>query len=149
MQHKWQYRLEVAAAWMVVVVLLCACSNEGIAFKKGEQSYAIGEYYAASIYYKKSYARCKPKERAKRAVRAFKMGECYRRIGYTQKAIAAYQNAVRYDTEDSTVFLNMARQQLKAGQYKQAAQNFTHFLEYEPGSELAHSGLLSCELGIL
>lgn len=147
MQHKWQYRFEVAAAWMVVVVLLCACSNEGIAFKKGEQSYAIGEYYAASIYYKKSYARCKPKERAKRAVRAFKMGECYRRIGYTQKAIAAYQNAVRYDTEDSTVFLNMARQQLKAGQYKPAEQNFRKFLEFNPGSELARSGLISCELG--
>ena len=147
MQHKWQYRFEVAVAWMVVVVLLCACSNEGIAFKKGEQSYAIGEYYAASIYYKKSYARCKPKERAKRAVRAFKMGECYRRIGYTQKAIAAYQNAVRYDTEDSTVFLNMARQQLKAGQYKPAEQNFRKFLEFNPGSELARSGLISCELG--
>lgn len=127
--------------------MVCACSNESIAFKKAEQSYAIGEYYAASINYKKSYSRCAPKEKAKRAVRAFMMGECYRRIGYTQKAMAAYTNALRYNVEDSTAYLHLARQQLKAGQYKQAAQNFTHFLEYEPGSELAHSGLLSCELG--
>ncbi len=127
--------------------MVCACSNEGVAFKKAEQSYAIGEYYAASINYKKSYSRCKPREKAKRAVRAFMMGECYRRIGYTQKAMAAYTNAIRYQVEDSTAYLHLARQQLKAGQYKPAGQNFQKYLEFVPGSELAHSGLLSCELG--
>lgn len=127
--------------------MVCACSNEGVAFKKAEQSYAIGEYYAASINYKKSYSRCKPREKAKRAVRAFMMGECYRRIGYTQKAMAAYTNAIRYQVEDSTAYLHLARQQLKAGQYKQAAQNFNKYLEFDAESELARNGLLSCELG--
>lgn len=131
----------------IAALVLVACSNEGVAFKKAEQSYAIGEYYAASINYKKSYSRCTPKEKAKRAVRAFMMGECYRHIGYTQKAMAAYTNAIRYNIPDSTVYLHLARQQLKAGQYKQAAQNFNQFLEFEPGNELARSGLLSCELG--
>jgi len=130
----------------IVTLMLVACSNEGIAFKKAEQSYAIGEYYAASINYKKSYSRCTPKEKAKRAVRAFMMGECYRHIGYTQKAMAAYTNAIRYNVEDSTAYLQLARQQLKAGQYKQAAQNFHQYLEFDPGNELARSGLLSCEL---
>lgn len=131
----------------IAALVLVACSNEGVAFKKAEQSYAIGEYYVASINYKKSYSRCAPKEKAKRAVRAFMMGECYRHIGYTQKAMAAYTNAIRYNIPDSTVYLHLARQQLKAGQYKQAAQNFNQFLEFEPGNELARSGLLSCELG--
>lgn len=131
----------------IAALVLVACSNEGVAFKKAEQSYAIGEYYAASINYKKSYSRCAPKEKTKRAVRAFMMGECYRHIGYTQKAMAAYTNAIRYNIPDSTVYLHLARQQLKAGQYKQAAQNFNQFLEFEPGNELARSGLLSCELG--
>lgn len=131
----------------VVLLMLAACSNEGVAFKKAEQSYAIGEYYAASINYKKSYSRCSPKERDKRAVRAFMMGECYRRIGYTQKAIAAYQNAIRYNIPDSLVYLHIARQQLKVGQYKPASQNFAKFLELNPESELARNGLLSCELG--
>ncbi len=131
----------------IAALVLVACSNESVAFKKAEQSYAIGEYYAASINYKKSYSRCAPKEKAKRAVRAFMMGECYRHIGYTQKAMAAYTNAIRYNIPDSTVYLHLARQQLKAGQYKQAAQNFNQFLEFEPGNELARSGLLSCELG--
>lgn len=131
----------------IVALVLVACSNESIAFKKAEQSYAIGEYYAASINYKKSYSRCAPKEKAKRAVRAFMMGECYRHIGYTQKAMAAYTNAIRYNIPDSTAYLHLARQQLKAGQYKQAAQNFNQYLEFDPGNELARSGLLSCELG--
>lgn len=130
-----------------ILWVFVSCSNESVAFKKAEQSYAIGEYYAASINYKKSYSRCSPKERDKRAVRAFMMGECYRRIGYTQKAIAAYQNAIRYNIPDSLVYLHIARQQLKVGQYKPALQNFAKFLELNPESELARNGLLSCELG--
>jgi len=126
---------------------LSSCSNEAITFKKAEQSYAIGEYYAASINYKKSYSRCAPKEKKKRGVRAFMMGECYRHIGYSQKAVAAYQNAIRYGIEDSLAYLYLAQQQLKLGQYKQAQPNFKQYLELDPGNELAHSGLLSCELG--
>ncbi|MBQ0023854.1 MAG: OmpA family protein [Prevotellaceae bacterium] len=136
----------LAVLLVAIVIALHSCSNENIAFKKAEQSYAIGEYYAASINYKKSYSRCAPKDKPKRAVRAFMMGECYRHIGYTQKAVAAYQNAVRYKVQDSTAYLHLGMQQLKAGQYKQAAQNFNQYLELDPGSELAHSGLLSCEL---
>lgn len=138
--------LWLALICMCFMVFVDSCSNEGIAFKKAEQSYAIGEYYAASLNYKKSYSRCAPKEKAKRAVRAFKMGECYRHIGYTQKAMAAYTNAIRYNVPDSMVYLHLARQQLKAGQYKQAAQNFNRYLEFDPDNELARNGLLSCEL---
>ncbi len=146
MQRRIFHISEYTAFLLIAVLMVCACSNEGIAFKKAEQSFAIGEYYAASINYKKSYSRCKPKEKAKRAVRAFKMGECYRHIGYTQKAMAAYTNAIRYNVKDSIAFLHLGRQQLKAGQYKQAVQNFNKYLEFEPGSELARSGLMSCEL---
>ena len=131
----------------IAALMLGACSNEGIAFKKAEQSYAIGEYYAASINYKKSYSRCAPKEKDKRAVRAFMLGECYRHIGFTQKAMAAYLSAIRNKVPDSLAYLHLAQQQLKAGQYKQAEQNFQQYLTFDPGNELAHSGLLSCELG--
>jgi len=125
---------------------MVSCSNDNIAFNKGEQHYALGEYYQASIYYKKAYSRTSPKDRPKRALRAFKMGECYRRINYTQKALAAYQNAVRYKIQDSLALFHLARIQLKAGQYKQAEENFRLYLDKDPGNELARSGLLSCEL---
>ncbi len=126
--------------------LILSCANENVAFKKGEQHYALGEYYQASSFYKKAYSRTKPKDKAKRAVRAFKMGECYRQINYTQKAIAAYQNAVRYKVQDSLAYYHLAMQQLKAGMYKQASQNFQVYLEKDPNNELARAGMRSCEL---
>lgn len=136
----------VALVSVVCALQMVSCSNDNIAFNKGEQHYALGEYYQASLYYKKAYSRTSPKDKSKRALRAFKMGECYRRINYTQKALAAYQNAVRYNIKDSLALFHLARIQLKTGQYKQAEGNFRLYLEREPGNELARSGLLSCEL---
>ena len=137
---------------MVVMLVLCfvicsnSCSNENIAFNKGEQYFAMGEYYQAASYYKKSYSRTSAKDKGKRAIRAFKMGECYRRINYTQKAISAYQNAVRYGVQDSSALFHLACVQLKAGQYKQAGENFRLYLSKDANNELASAGLLSCEL---
>ncbi len=138
-------KLKYDVIFFLCMWLFTSCSNENIAFKKGEQSYAVGEYYQAAAYYKKSYSRTSPKERDKRAVRAYKMGDCYRRINYAQKAVAAYQNAVRYNCPDSMALFYLAQQQLKIGNYKAAMQNFKLYLEKDPGNELAHSGLLSCE----
>lgn len=131
---------------MCPYIILLSCSNESTAYKKAEQSYSIGEYYSASIYYKQSYSRCKPKEKAKRAQRAFMMGDCYRRINMPQKAVAALQNAVRYNFPDSMAYFYLAQQQLKIGNYKAAKQNFEIFLQKKSIDELAHNGLISCEL---
>ena len=136
--------------WMVVCCMimgLCSCSNEAVSYKKAEQAYALGEYYSAAALFKKSYSQCKPKDKAKRGVRAWWMGECYSHINYAQKAVAAYQNAVRYKYPDSLAVLHLAQQQLKLGNYKQAEQNFRQYLELDPTNELGHIGLLSCELG--
>lgn len=136
----------VAFITIICALLVVSCSNDNIAFNKGEQHYALGEYYQASIYFKKAYSRTSPKDKPKRALRAFKMGECYRHINYGQKALAAYQNAVRYKIQDSLALFHLARLQLKAGQYKQAEENLRLYLEKDSGNELAQSGLLSCEL---
>ena len=37
---------------MVVGACMVSCANEGIAYKKAEQSFAIGEYYNAAALYK-------------------------------------------------------------------------------------------------
>lgn len=125
-------------------LLLYGCKNEQVAFKKAEQSFALGEYYEASLNYKKSYSRVPSKDKAKRAVRAYKMGDCYRRINYTEKAIAAFQNAIRYKTEDSTAYLYLAQMQLRKGDYKNAKENFELYLEKDPGNVLAKNGIESC-----
>lgn len=131
---------------MVILSVFFSCSNDNIAFKKGEQHFALGEYYQAATYYKKAYSRTSSKDKPKRALRAFKLGESYRRINYTQKALAAYQNAVRYKVADSMAIFQLARMQLKSGQYKQAEANFKLFMDMSPNHELAYSGYLSCEL---
>lgn len=132
---------------LLCAVLMLSCSNENIAYKKGEQAMAIGEYNTAAAWFKKSYSRIPSKQKDKRAQRAFMMGDCYRRINNAQKAVAAFQNAVRYKYPDSLAIFYLAQQQLKIGNYKQAEQNFRLYLEQDPVNELAHIGLLSCELG--
>ncbi len=104
-------------------VLLTGCGAEQ-AMKKGDKFYALGEYYDAASQYKKAYSQTPAKERALRGQRALKMAECYRRINYTQKAIAAYNNAVRYKQTDSLTHLHLAEQLMKNGNYKEAAKNY-------------------------
>ena len=128
---------------LAVMAALTACNNESIAFKKGEQYYAMGEYYMASIYYKRSYQAVPAKDRMKRADRAYRMGDCYRRINYTAKAVAAFQNAVRYHSPDSTALFYLAQQQLKMSRYKEAEKNFRTYLEFDPGNKLAANGIES------
>lgn len=132
---------------VLALYVMTSCSNEAINFKKGEQAYSMGEYYRAAQFYRKSYQAVPSKEKAKRADRAFRVGDCYRRINNPQKAAQAFSNAVRYGYPDSTVLILLGRQQLKVGNYKLARESFEQYLQKDQSNELAHAGLLSCELG--
>ncbi|MCR4770188.1 MAG: OmpA family protein [Bacteroidaceae bacterium] len=126
--------------------IIVSCSNEAVYYKKGEQAYSMGEYYSAAQFFKKSYSAIPTKDKPKRADRAFRMADCYRRINNPQKAMQAYQNAVRYGHPDSTALLHLGMQQLKLANYKGARESFSQYVQKDPSSELGHSGLLSCEL---
>lgn len=130
---------------LLAAILLTGCGADA-AMKKGDRFYALGEYYDASVQYKKAYTATPAKERATRGQRAKRLAECYRRINYTQRAIAAYNNVVRYHQADSTTHLRLAQQQMKAGSYKEAAKNFRVALDSMPGSQLARTGLRSALL---
>ena len=114
--------LLTVGCWLLAL-LLTGCGAEQ-AMKKGDKYYALGEYYDAATQYKKAYSQTPAKERALRGQRALKMAESYRKINYTQKAIAAYNNAVRYKQTDSLTYLHLAEQQMKTGNYKEAAKNY-------------------------
>ena len=137
----------------VVTMLLTGCGAEQ-AVKKGDRFYALGEYYDASTKYKKAYSQTPAKERTQRGKVALKMAECYRKINYTQKAIAAYNNAIRYKQTDSLTYLHLAQQLMKNGNYKEAEKNFKTFLdsmrhdgttESRNYEQLAKTGLLSAQ----
>lgn len=132
-------------------MLLTGCGAEQ-AMKKGERFNALGEYYDAATQYKKAYSQTAAKERDQRGKIALKMAECYRHINYTQKAIAAYNNAIRYKQTDSLTYLHLAQQLMKNGNYKEAEKNFKTFLDsasltanLSPHITLAKTGLLSAQ----
>ena len=108
---------------VVGTMLLTGCGADK-ALKKAESLYAIGEYYDAATQYKKAYAQTPPKEKAKRGELSQKMATCYRRTNATSKAIAAYNNVIRYKKADSLTHLYLAQQLMKNGSYKEAAKNF-------------------------
>ena len=130
---------------MAVALLLAGCGADSH-MKKGDKFFALGEYFDASTQYKKAYSSTPPKEHQLRGQRALKLAECYRRINYTQKAIAAYNNALRYKQADSMTHLRLAQQQMKTGNYKEAAKNFQAALDSLPGSRLAATGLRSARM---
>jgi len=78
-----------------------ACNAESN-MRKGDQFFAVGEYYDAASEYRAAYSKTAVKDRDKRGERALKMAECYRRMNYTAKAIGAYQNGIRYTEKAMT-----------------------------------------------
>ena len=137
----------------MTTMLLTGCGAEQ-AIKKGDRFHALGEYYDAATQYKKAYSQTPAKERTQRGQVALKMAECYRHINYTQKAIAAYNNAIRYKQTDSLTYLHLAQQLMKNGSYKEAEKTFQTFLDSmrNDGStesrnyeQLAKTGLLSAQ----
>ena len=141
---------------LAVAALLTGCGADQ-AIKKGDKAYALGEYFDASTQYKKAYSQTPPKQRDQRGRLALKMAERYRRINYTQKAIAAYNNAIRYKQQDSLTHLYLGQQLMKNGQYKEAAKQFQAQLDsivafesagekgYEEVRTLALTGLRSAQ----
>lgn len=131
--------LNLFIGFCCLIVLLTACGADQMV-KKGDAFYAIGEYYNASLEYKKAFSRTPSKEKEKRGERAWKLAESYRHLNYAAKAIGAYQNAVRYHYPDSSAILYLAQMQHKQGDYKQALKNYQLFLDSVPESELALLG---------
>ena len=112
---------------MLVSLILTGCSAEH-AMKKGDKYYALGEYFDAATQYRMAYAQTPVKERKLRGQRALKLADCYRRINYTQRAIAAYRNALRYGQQDSMTNLYLGQQLLKNANYKEAGKVFDDML---------------------
>lgn len=126
-------------------VLITASCGADHFMKKGEKYLALGEYYDAAAEFKTAYNKTSPKDKDKRGERALKLAGCYDRINSTQKAIAAYRNAIRYNKADINTHLAFARILMKNGSYKEAAKEFQMVLDSLPDNKLAKSGLLSAQ----
>lgn len=133
-----RFPLFTIAALSMLLITSCAVDKN---MKKGEKYLALGEYFDAANEFKQAYSKTPSKEKQKRGERAMKMAYCYERSLQTQKAIAAYQNAIRYGVADVNTHLSYARLLLKNGEYKHASQEFQLVLDSMPGNQLAKAGL--------
>ena len=133
----------------ITTTLMISCGADQ-AMKKGDQFYAVGEYFDAANQYRKAYSQTPTKERAVKGQRAMKVAECYRRINFTTKAITAYNNAVRYKQVDSLTHLYLGQLYMRNGNYKEAAKQFQIALdslpETDPHWSLANTGLKSAQM---
>ena len=84
----------VAAVVLFALLVLSACNSDKN-LKKGEQYWAIGEYYEAAQEFAKAYSKTPPSQKEKRGMIAYKVAESNRKMNYTAKAQAAYRNAGR------------------------------------------------------
>ena len=134
---------------IVATLLLAGCGADQ-AMKKGDKFYAVGEYYDAAAQYRKAYTQTPNKERELKGQRAMKLADCYRRILLTNKAITAYNNAVRYKQDDSLTHFYLGQLHLKNGNYKEAARQFQTAMDSlpqtDPHWQLAKTGLHSAQM---
>ena len=108
-----------------------------------------GEYFDAQAIYRKVYNKMtKKEERPARGEVAFKMGKCYEKLNMAVNASKAFQNALRYEYPDSTLFLHLGRALQGEGKYKQAIEAYENYLSYAPKNRLAEEGIAGCRLAI-
>ena len=141
------HRLKHIILILFVALMTTSCAVDKN-LKRGEQYLALGEYYDAANEFKRAYSKTSPKEKQKRGERAKKMAYCYDKSLQTQKAIAAYRNAIRYNVATKDDRLAYAQLLLKNGEYKVAVQEFQAVLDSMPHSELAKNGLVSAQTAI-
>lgn len=136
------YTLFTLLSMVVSVAFMCSCGPE-YNMKKGEQYLALGEYSDAANHFKQAYTRTPANDRQKRGERAARMALCYDRLNATPKAISAYRNVIRYGNATIDTHLSLARQLLRNGSYKEAAEEYRLVLDSMPENKLAQNGLQS------
>lgn len=128
------------AVYIIVCLLLTAvaagCRTPKLS--EADAQFQRGEYYDASVTYKKVYNKLRKKEeRPQRGEVAFKMGRCYRLLNMSARASAAFQNALRYEYPDSTTHFMLAKALHADGKYAAALRSYDKYLEFCPDDSLA------------
>ena len=125
-----------------VALWLCAsCDSAEKSLHRAEQALRIGEYAEAADAYKTAYRLTPATNKTERGRIAFLMGECYRRYGYSARALAAYRNAVRFKYADSTLLREAGAMMLLNGDYKNATTAFKDYLAAHPEDQIAQRAL--------
>ena len=114
--------------------------------KKGDKHLSLGEYYDAATQFKTAYQRTSPKDRRQRGELSLKMADCYSRIASSQRAIAAYRNAIRYKQDTGETHKSLADNLMKEGSYTEAVKEYQIALDSMPNNQLIAQSLQAASL---
>lgn len=137
----------IVVGLMLASVVLSLASCKGPKLKDADEAYDRGEYFDAATIYRKLYNRYNRKEdQWLRGELAFQLGMCHLKLNQGNRATAAFQNAIRYEFEDTTLMLRLAQAQQREGQYAAAIKSYNEYLDIAPDSWEAQVGIQGCEL---
>lgn len=132
---------------MLVSVAMSLTSCKGPKLKDADEAYDRGEYFDAATIYRKLYNHYNRKEDSwLRGELAFQLGMCHLKLNQGNRATAAFQNAIRYEYQDSTTLLRLAQAQQLEGQYATAIKSYNEYLDMFPDDWEALIGKRGCEL---
>ncbi|WP_456098940.1 PorE family type IX secretion system protein [Prevotella jejuni] len=114
--------------------------------KKGDKHLSLGEYYDAATQFKTAYQRTSPKDRRQRGELSLKMADCYSRIASSQRAIAAYRNAIRYKQDNGETHKSLADNLMKEGDYTEAVKEYQIALDSMPNNQVIAQSLQAASL---
>lgn len=114
--------------------------------KKGDKHLSLGEYYDAATQFKTAYQRTSPKDRRQRGELSLKMADCYSRIASSQRAIAAYRNAIRYKQDNGETHKSLADNLMKEGSYTEAVKEYQIALDSMPNNQIIAQSLQAASL---
>lgn len=138
-----KYLLHIYAL-LFACLLITSCGSAEKSVRRGDAALALGEYAEAAGQYKRAYSQTSPKEKAQRGRIAYKMADAYRKYGNTSRAVAAYQNAVRYHYTDTLTHYYLGEMLRMQGNYKAATNAYKAYLDSFPGDANAERGLEAC-----
>ena len=137
----------IVVGLMLASVVLSLASCKGPKLRDADEAYDRGEYFDAATIYRKLYNTYNRKEdQWLRGELAFQLGMCHLKLNQGNRAAAAFQNAIRYDYEDTTLMLRLAQAQQREGQYAAAIKSYNEYLDIAPDSWEAQVGIEGCEL---
>lgn len=139
--------LYIMVGVMMASVVLSLASCKGPKLREADEAYDRGEYFDAATIYRKLYNRYNRKEdQWLRGELAFQLGMCHLKLNQPSRSISSFQNAIRYEYEDSTLLLRLAQAQQRDGQYNAAINSYREYLEMFPDDWEALTGIRGCEL---
>ncbi len=145
----------ITSIFILSVFALTLISCGGAKLATANEQYERGEYFEAQKTYRKIYNKLtKKEERKKRGEVAYKLGLCYDKLNQSARAGAAFQNAIRYEYEDSTAYLLLGKNLQAEGKYSAAIDAYNKYLSFtqtkanEGMRNFAVNGIAGCRLAL-